>query len=118
MANPTKNNLGVFAAGEIPYPFVHTFNTKDASGNKVPIDLTGFTASITFEGPDETKTYGTGTLAITDAANGEVTYTWAAGDFQDVGNYRFLIWVQNGTNRFASDLNVYHVYDGPGPTPT
>ena len=70
MANPKKNNLGVFAAGEIPFPFVHTFKTTDTSGNKVPIDLTGWTASITFAGPDENGTYGTGTLAITDAANG------------------------------------------------
>ena len=118
MANPKKNNLGVFAAGEIPFPFVHTFKTTDTSGNKVPIDLTGWTASITFAGPDENGTYGTGTLAITDAANGEVTYTWAAGDFVDVGKYQFLVWVTDTTNRFASDLNVYEVYDGPGPTPT
>lgn len=118
MARPRKNNLGVFAAGEIPFSFVHYFTTKDSSGNKVPIDLTGWTASITFSGPVETSTYGTGTLTITDAANGEVTYAWAAADFLDVGRYEFLIWVTDGTNRLASDLNVYEVYDGPGATPT
>lgn len=113
MAKPVVIFVGVFAAGEIPFPFAHSF--KDYLGNA--IDLTGFTPSIEIEGPDEAGTYGAGTVQLTDAAGGVVTYTWVAGDFVDVGKYEMLIWVDDGQNRLASDLIKYEVYDGPGPTP-
>lgn len=112
MASPKKIFLGVFAAGEIPYPFLHTF--KDSAD--VAIDLTSFSPSVTAEGPD-VGPYGQGTVQVTDAAAGEVTYTWVAGDFQDFGKYELLLWVYDGTNRFASDLITWEVYDGPGATP-
>ena len=112
MANPKKINLGVFAAGELPYPVAHRFVS-----NEIPVDLTTFTPFVNIEGPDETVAVGQGTILVTDAADGIVTYTWVEDDFQGVGKYRMLIWVENGTNRFASDLIVYECYDGPGPTP-
>ncbi len=110
---PVSIFIGVFAAGEIPFPFAHTFN--DFQGN--PIDLTGFTPTVEAEGPDENGTYGAGSVSVTDAVNGVVTYTWVAGDFVDVGRYELLIWVDDGTNRLASDLVKWEVYDGPGATP-
>lgn len=112
MANPKKLNLGVFAAGELPFPVAHQFLVSDE-----PIDLTAFTAFVNIEGPDETVTLGQGTVSIDDAANGLVSYTWTEEDFRGVGKYRMLIWVESVANRFASDLIVYEVYDGPGPTP-
>ena len=113
MANPKKHNLGVFAAGEIPFPLQHTY--KDAQS--VAIDMTGWSVSTTAEGPDESGSYGSGAVVFTNEAGGEVEYTWVAADFQDVGKYNMLIWAEDGTNRLASDLFVWEVYDGPGATP-
>lgn len=112
MANPKKLNLGVFAAGEWPYAVAHQFTSND-----VPVDLSPFTAFVNIEGPDETVAVGQGTVAIDDPLNGLVSYTWVEDDFKGVGKYKMLIWVESSSNRFASDLIVYEVYDGPGPTP-
>lgn len=112
MASPKKINLGVFAAGELPYPVAHQFIADD-----LPIDLSGFTAFVNIEGPDETVTVGAGVVSIDNPSQGLVSYTWTEEDFQGVGKYRMLIWVQDGTNRFASDLITYEAFDGPGPTP-
>ena len=115
MAKPGVIFVGVFAAGELPFPFVHTFN--DFNGN--PIDLSGFTPAVYIEGPDEAGNYGTGAInLLAPNSDGMVQYTWAEDDFQDVGKYEMLLWVDDGTNRLASDLIKYEVYDGPGPTPT
>ena len=115
MAKPVSIFLGVFAAGELPFDFQHTF--QDANGND--IDLTGYTPTVEFEGPDEAGTYGQGSVALDmDPTTGIVSYTWHTNDFQDVGKYEFVIWVDNGTYRLASDLVKYEVYDAPGPTPS
>ena len=113
MANPKKHNLGVFAAGEVPFPLEHTY--KDANGTA--IDMTGWSVSVTAEGPEDTGSYGAGTVVFTDEAGGVAEYTWAATDFIDVGKYTMLLWAEDGTNRLASDLFVWEVYDGPGDTP-
>ena len=113
MANPKKISLGVFAAGECPYPFEHTFN--DANGN--PINISGWTITVYIEGPDG-PALGTGTPSITDGPNGATEYPWAENDFQSPGKYKMLLWVYDGAStRLASDLVTYEVYDGPGPTP-
>lgn len=106
--------LGVFAAGEIPYPIVHTYKDKDQQ----PIDVTGWTTWVEITGPGA-LTYGTGSIILLDPSNGKVQYTWAEDDFQDIGAYQVLLWVENPgqTVRLASDLVKYEVYDGPGPTP-
>ena len=115
MATPTKHDLGAFAAGEIPPPLEVTF--ADFDGNAVP--LAGFTTLATnIEAiPTVTTTLGTGTTVVTDAPNGEVTYTWVEDDMLEPSDYTAQIWVSNGTNRYASDLYVYTVYDGPGDAP-
>lgn len=110
MASAKKINLGVFAAGEIPFPMVHTF--RDNSG--LAINLTGWSVSAKASGPDETGTYGSGGIVINNAVAGEVTYTWVVGDMTDIGKYEMLLWVTDGTNSLASDLITWQVYDGPG----
>lgn len=112
MASPKKINLGVFAAGEIPFPVDHRFVASGA-----PINLTGFTAFVYIEGPEGDVVPGTGNVTITDAVNGLVRYTWNEDDFLLAGSYKMLIWVDSDDNRFASYLITYDVYDGPGPTP-
>ena len=112
MAGPKKINLGVFASGELPFPVVHLFKR-----NGLAVNLTGYTTFVLIEGPDTEVNYGQGVATITDAAAGEVTYEWVEGDMVDIGKYKALIWV-DGPFRHASDLIIYEVYDGPGPTPT
>lgn len=113
MAKPVVIFLGVFAAGEIPFKFIHTFN--DFVGQ--PIDLTGWTPTVEITGPGN-LTYGAGTIALDGTpTTGKVHYTWHENDFQDIGKYEMLLWVTDGTNRLASDLVKYEVYDGPGATP-
>ena len=114
MASPKSISLGVFPAGEIPAAFEHTY--KDS--NDLAIPLSGFTTSVYISGPDDTAAYATGALAITDAANGVVTYTWSGDEFIDVGKYQMVIWVGNSTNRFGSYLVKWEVYDAPGSLPT
>jgi hypothetical protein len=117
MASPKKINLGVYAAGEIPASLVHVFKDND----KVPIPITGWTLKgFRIEGP-EGSTAGLGSYDITDAPNGEVTYTWVEADMQLPGKFSGLMWIQNAptnpTIRLASYLFVWEVYDGPGNTP-
>jgi hypothetical protein len=112
MASPKKISLGVFAAGELPFPVAHQFLSNEAA-----VNLTGYTAFVNIEGPDGDAVLGQGLVVVSDLLEGIVTYTWVEDDFQSVGKYRMLIWVDNDVNRFASDLIVYETYDGPGPTP-
>lgn len=108
----TTQDLGTFAAGEVPYPLEHTF--KDADG--VVIDLTGFNAWVSFEG--DISGAGTGSVDIDgDPTTGKVTYTWVYADMSTEGKVAFLIWVEDDVNQIASDQFKYSVYDGPGATP-
>lgn len=117
MASPKKINLGVYAAGEIPASLVHVFKDND----KVPIPITGWTLKgFRITGPDG-STAGLGDYSITDAPNGEVTYTWVNDDMQVAGKFSGVMWIQNAvsnpTIRLASDLFMWEVYDAPGNTP-
>lgn len=115
MAAPTRIDLGAFAAGEIPPPLEVTFTDYD--GNALP--LTGFTTlAMNIEAiPVVSVTLGTGSIAVTDAANGIVEYTWVEDDMIEPSDYTAQVWVSNGLNRYASDLLIYTVYDGPGDAP-
>lgn len=115
MASPTKIDLGAFAEGEIPPPLAHQY--LDFDGN--PVNLTGFaTLQMNIEAvPPVTATLGTGTITVTDAANGIVQYTWVGDDMAEASGYTAQMWVSNGTNKYASDLVTYTVYDGPGSAP-
>jgi hypothetical protein len=110
--------LGEFAAGEVPP--VLTVNFVDNSVDKNPVPLAGFSAFIEIEKfPEGTTELGQGSLNITDESGGVVEYLWAEADMQEVGDYSVLVWVHDGgTQRYATDLLTYEVYDGPGPTPT
>lgn len=107
-------DLGVFAAGEVPFPLLHTY--KDANG--VEIDITGWTPTVQFEVTEGSITgVGTGAVAIEDGPNGQVSYTWVHADMAEACKVSLIIWVEDGTNQLASDKFKYAVYDGPGDTP-
>lgn len=107
----TTQDLGTFAAGEVPFPLSHTY--KDSAG--VVIDITGWTVWVEFEG--DITAAGSGVAAIEDGPNGEVSYTWVYDDMAVEGKESFVIWVKDGVNQLASDLFKYTVYDAPGSTP-
>lgn len=109
-----KINLGAYAAGEIPPPLSHQYLGND----RLPLPITGWIVLGFFVEGD--APCGLGDLQITDGPNGIITYTWDPDDMQTPGNYRGLMWVQNDpdpTVRLASDLFLWTVVDGPGPTP-
>ena len=116
MASPVKLDLGAFAAGEIPPILSHTFTDFDG----VVIDLSSFTTvAMNIEAvPGVTGPLGGGSVAYaTDGTDGVLRYTWVADDMMEPSSYTAQMWVSNGTNRFASDLILYTVYDGPGDAP-
>lgn len=115
MASIKKIQLGAFAAGEIPFPLEHEYETKDGQ----TIDISGWTVlGFYVEGPDGEFVMDS-LPVISDGPGGIVTYTWGANDLQEPGDYSGLMWIRNpGTTlRFASDRFVWTVEDGPGPTP-
>ncbi len=105
--------IGPYAVGEIPLPLVVTF--KDSDG--AVINLTGYNAETVIEGVDDTADLApAGTTAVTNAAGGEVTYTWGESDFMTAGQYRLQMWVAidaSGSRvQLASDLFELFVRDG------
>lgn len=116
MAKPVKTDLGAFSAGEVPPLLEISFTDFDG----VAVDLTGFSnkqMNIDEELSANSNPLGTGTVVVSDPVNGVVTYTWTKDDMADPGEYTAQLWVDNGTNFFASDLYIYSVYDGPGVNP-
>ena len=112
---PVEIDLAAFAQGEVPPDLQVTFRDFD----KNPVNLTGFSnLQMNIQGELAGFVgFGTGAIALTDAAGGVVTYTWARGDFQTIDDFKAQAWVNNGTKYFASDLYLYSVYDGPGTPP-
>lgn len=111
-----KINIGFFAAGEIPPPVSHTFTDFDGAA----VDISSFsTRQMNIEAiPAVTGPLGTNAVTfVTDGTDGKVTYAWSATDMAEPGSYSAQIWVSNGTNRYASDLIIFVVYDGPGDAP-
>ena len=62
-------------------------------------------------------THGRAIAFATDGSDGVVEYTWTATDMAEPASYTAQLWVSNGTNRYASDLIIFTVYDGPGSAP-
>lgn len=117
MASLKKISLGAFAAGEIPVPISHTY--LDGSSSAINIStwtLLGF--YIRF--PDGTEEIKSITFE-TDGTDGKVRYDWEAADMTQLGKHTGLLWVADDPStpatRLASDLFVWEVKDGPGPTP-
>ncbi len=60
---------------------------------------------------------GNGTVVVT-FGTATATYSFHADDFSEVGVFRLVIWVGNGTNRYGSVVFEWEVYDAPGAAPT
>lgn len=114
---PTKVLIGAFAQGEIPVPITHTF----FDFNEEPIDISAFaTRAMRIEGvPDPGVSLGTNPVDfLTDGTDGKIVYQWTDEDMAHVGDFEAQMWVYDGILRFASDLILYSVYDGPGEAPS
>lgn len=112
--SPTVQDIGKYAAGEIPPAVQHQY--LDTAGD--PLDISGFTATAFIESSPTNTGLGDGSISIVDAPNGIVQYVWDEDDMANPGGYRLQLWVENGagTQRYASDIFSYQVYDGVGPT--
>jgi lysophospholipase L1-like esterase len=109
--------LGTYALGDVPPPLVYSF--LDSTG--VPIDLSGgYSAAFTCQEHDGPPF--SGTAEVTSGPAGQVTYTWAGGEFPTQGRYTAYFWADNGTNRITSvPINFLVQYtedpfDVPAPT--
>lgn len=75
-------------------------NLRDAEG---AVDLSSAT-QVRFLASNGTFTI-VGTCTVTDAANGEVTYTWAVGDTANIGTYKVefeVTWTGGGVQTFPN----------------
>lgn len=110
-------DLGSFVVGEVPPPLEYQF--LDADG--VAIDLTGFT-TVTFQwaqyvqGQFVDPVVETG--AVTDAAQGVVTYVWDGDELEAPGAHAGIFYVNDGTVQYASILITWHVCLTIGTPPT
>ena len=109
--------LGTYALGDVPPPLVYSF--LDSTG--VPIDLSeGYSAAFTCQEHDGPPF--SGTAEVTSGPEGQVTYTWAGGEFSTQGRYTAYFWADNGTNRITSvpiNFQVQYTEDPfnvPAPT--
>lgn len=109
-------DLGSYVVGEVPPPLEYQF--LDASGD--PINLTGYTTA-TFQWSDYVQGQFVNpvveTASVTDAVAGKVTYTWDGDEFAGPGEHAALIYVNNGTNQYASLLIMWHVCLAVGAPP-
>jgi hypothetical protein len=116
MATPNKIDLGAFAEGEVPPVLAHIFTDFDNN----PVDISSFTTiQMNIEAvPPVTGPLGGGTIGFQgDGTDGVVEYYWSATDMAGAASYTAQVWVSNGVNKYASDLILYTVYDGPGSAP-
>jgi hypothetical protein len=108
--------IGPYAVGEIPAPLQITF--KDICD--VVMDLTGFTAEFEIIRLDGTtpSNMGLGTPSIPDASNGITQYVWDYRDFLTEGHYRGVMWVGDGSQRYASEWFEWFVRDSLTTVPS
>jgi hypothetical protein len=105
--------IGPYVVGEIPAPLEYTFLESDGSA----VDLLGYTAEFITRPTDDVSAVSVYPAAVTDPANGVVTYTWDGTELESPGRHWCELWVGNGTNRFASVRMEYGVRASVGPAP-
>lgn len=110
------NNGKPIAKGSIPGSISHQWT--DYNGDPVP--LAGFTGQFraeALEGGSTPAGMGGGSVTV-DGPNGTATYPWVVADFSEVGRFRGIIWVGDGTDRYGSFVFEWSVADAPGADPT
>jgi hypothetical protein len=94
--------------GDRPEPAVYTF--QDSSG--AAINLTGYTATTKWMGPDGVAKTGTATVSV--PASGVVTWTWPPAIFDRSWSVGFNAVVTNGSLTFRSNDYQLTVQLGAG----
>ncbi len=105
----------------IPPPLEHQY--LDAAED--PADLTsgtwtgqGRAEKINLDdGESQPAGIGAGTVTI-DIPSATATYGWVAADFAQIGRFRIIVWIGNGTQRFGSTTYEWDVSDPPGADPS
>ena len=72
---------------------------SDVSGTQTAVDFTTYASVAFYMWPEDSTTMKVDGTAATfsDAANGQVTYTWSAADVDTAGNYRFKFVTVDGS---------------------
>jgi hypothetical protein len=100
--------------GEIPNPLVYQF----LDSNGAPLSIAGYTAKANFAERSGGVSLAGAAVAVTDAANGKVTYTFTGNEFPTAGHWQIEIWVGNAsTRRYASVVIEVDVHWPIGPVP-
>lgn len=98
--------IGPYVQGEIPLP--HVFYFLNADGSAIP--LSGFAAAVTIAPLNNPAGSWEGSAVVTDAAAGEVTYSFAANDMANDGNFILVFWAgDGGTYLLASPEHQFYV---------
>jgi hypothetical protein len=105
--------------GAKPDPIVHQY--LDQNGD--PVDMSvgtwvgqGRAEQLFIEDPQPAN-LGDGSVVIDDV-EATATYVWHTADFAQVGKFRIIIWVGNGTLRYGSTVYEWDVADAPGAPPS
>lgn len=104
--------IGPYVVGEIPPALVYQF--LDSGG--APINLTAY--QVDFIVRERSGAPATHAGALSDAANGKVSYTWTGAEWPTPGRYLAEFFVGNGTNRYASLLITFTVRASVGAVPS
>ena len=96
----------IIKQGDLLPPITATLTDED----KVAQNLTGYTMQIRFRRRGQTTTT-TAAAIITDAANGEVSYSWISGDTDAAGLYD-AEWVgDNGGDQQTWPTNEFFHFE-------
>jgi hypothetical protein len=114
MADPSPIELGTLIEGEIPDPLEYSF--QDWQGKPLPLPPP-YTAVFQWR-ERHASSPSQRAAAVSDTAQGEVTYVWDGSEFASPGHYRGHVWAGNGgVNRYASVPITWTVACGLGTTP-
>ena len=100
-------------------PQAISYQWLDGDGDALDFDTDTWVGQGRAEAVDGTApdNLGDGAVVVV-ASTATATYSFHADDFSEVGVFRLVIWVGNGTHRYGSVAFEWEVYDAPGAVPT
>lgn len=97
--------------GDTGAPFDPVFLHKDGSA----VDLTGATISMIMEDAEGNTKTALGIWTITDAANGQASYSYASTDVNTAGNWTLYITITVGGKPKHTDTKQLEILAVPTP---
>lgn len=97
--------------GDTGAPFDPVFLRKDGSAE----DLTGATITMIMEDAEGNSKTAAGTWTITNAANGQASYSYASTDVNTAGNWTLYITITVGGKPLTADTKNLEIKVKPIP---